>query len=167
MREGEFMRMQYAKIFKIQDKSEYIKVDYSPQEDNYYAFLKKQYDIGMKQIVVTSNLMIKILKEYFLKRKFHIPRIEFMIDDFELSEEISYYLKKLTTNREYFALLLEKIHFLVEESSIDIRKIELADGTNGVKLSIQVNGIWAINQERFDEESVFLLDIIKGHFNGE
>ena len=68
--------------------------------------------------------MIKLMKKYFLERKFRIASVEFMIEDGALENQVHDILKKLNGDRGYFNLLSDKLTFLVEETSIDIKKVE-------------------------------------------
>lgn len=161
------MKNQYAKIFKriSADKAKLVKVDYSPSQDDYYSFVKKHFDEGLRQVIITSEAMIEIAKEYFINRNFKISRIEFMIDDECLSDEIRNILEKLNNDRAYLGHLVDRLRFLIEESSIDIKKIELkgkAENNTSVSLFFQVNGVFGITDSSFEIESLKLIEKIEG-----
>ena len=162
------MKNQYAKIFKkiSENGIEIVKFDYSPSQDEYYSFIKKHFDDGFRQVIITSEIMIEIAKDYFLYRSFKISNIEFMIEDRHLADEIRIILDKLSTDRAYLAQLTDRLRFLIEESSIDIKKIELKGKTEtntAVSLGIQVNGVFGITDSCFEMEGLKLVEKIAGY----
>ena len=160
------MKYQHGKFFKkgFPSNKELVKIEYSPAKDEYYSFVKKQREKGFGQVIVTSEMMIKIIKDYFLEKKFRIAKIEFMIEDNGLENEVNGILNKLYDDRGYFNLLVDKLMFLIEESSIDIKKIDLKGRSDNKSTSIyvQVNGVFGINENDFLEESENMIRIIKG-----
>lgn len=159
------MKYKFGKVFKkvYTNHNELAKFSYTPSEDNYYEFVKKQRDADFKQVIITSEMMIKIIEKYFLERKFKIKNVEFMIEDKILEKEVNEILEILKFDRGNFVLLLNKLMFLIEETSIDIKKIELNSSENKKIISffIQVNGVFAINETIFDEESEKLIEILE------
>lgn len=144
-RRGDIMKFKKAKIF-WNVKNHHKEVCCIPYDDNYdyYAFLKKCHDNGFRQIIITSELMIQLMFYFVLKNKFLIYGISFMEEDEVLREEIEILLGKLAEDRGYFIELIEKIKFLSEESSIDIKRIYLKkrnENDEAEAFFLQANGL--------------------------
>lgn len=151
-------KMQYEKgklFFTFIDGVKHITdIPYNP-ETEYYTFLKKCFDSGYRQIIITSSIMLQIIEQYIFSRKFDIMKIEFMEDDDDLNNIVEQYLKNVQVDRAYYQKLLENLKFLCEKSSIEIKrvyfkgKLDSGDYTN---VFIQVNGIIGINRAQYQEE---------------
>lgn len=165
-KEGSYMKYKHGKIFKKASPKivELAAFDYVPSTDEYYTFVRKQREAGYRQVIITSEMMIKLMKKYFLERKFRIASVEFMIEDGALENQVHDILKKLNGDRGYFNLLIDKLTFLVEETSIDIKKVEFKrrEDNHSLSLHIQVNGIFGVNEADFDDESEVLIRAIEG-----
>lgn len=159
------MRFEKIKLFRKMDgASEHV--HYLPYDDNieYYAFLRKCRDNGYKQVIVTSEIMIQILRYVCLKKEQRVYKIEFVEDDEELEKEINILLELMINNKAYLSELLEKLRFLSEKSSIDLKKIYIKgtwDNCN-VNYFIQSNGIIGINKESFEKVSEELKNLVEG-----
>ncbi|MGL5676601.1 MAG: hypothetical protein ACRDDX_09310 [Cellulosilyticaceae bacterium] len=158
------MKYIYGKIFLHSETKELKYFVYDSAKDDYYTFVKSICAQGYKQVIITSNMMITILKEYFFSRSFKINKVQFMIEDTELSNETKQILSKVHEDRAYINVLLEKITFLSEEETIDIRKLDVS-GRNTEKeaigVSVQVNGIIGIATNTFDAELEILIKLIE------
>nr|WP_294490581.1 hypothetical protein [uncultured Anaerosporobacter sp.] len=151
-----------AKLFIHRDCTKIVNVVYS--SDEYYKIVKENCENGLKQVIITSDMMTKILHDYFFQKKYNITGIEFMEDDSTLNREINNILLKLKEDRAYINDLLNKINFLSEESAIDIKMIELRgrdDQNQAVKIVILVNGVYSITDKVFEKESNDLLAMIE------
>lgn len=127
-----------------------------PFDDNeeYYSFLKKQFDAGYRQIIVSSEAMIELIKDSVIEQGLKVYRIEFAEDDTSLSEDITNLLGAIEARPILFGTLIEKLQFLAESSSIDIQRIYMSGRSeNGVAIDlyVQSNGIVAINDGADDE----------------
>lgn len=157
------MKSGFVKLFVSADNNTLKSFEYSIGGD-YYSFVKDICLKGYKQVIITSDLMIPVLKEYFLVKKFKINDLQFMIEDTQLQQEIKHLLDKISIDRAYFNELLDKVTFLSEESTIDIRKIELSGRYptgKAVRISLQVNGIIGISEGALDTELPELLMLIE------
>lgn len=157
------MKSGFVKLFVSADNNTLKSFEYSISGD-YYSFVKDICLKGYKQVIITSDLMIPVLKEYFLVKKFKINDLQFMIEDTQLQQEIKHLLDKISIDRAYFNELLDKVTFLSEESTIDIRKIELSGRYptgKAVRISLQVNGIIGISEGALDTELPELLMLIE------
>ncbi len=110
--------------------------------------LKRQFDAGYRQIIVSSEAMIELIKDFVLEQGLKVYRIEFAEDDSSLSDDIDNLLNEITVRPVLFSTLIEKLRFLAETSSIDISRIYISgrskDG-KAIDLYIQSNGIVAAN----------------------
>lgn len=137
---------------------------------DYYSYVKRYCDKGFNQFIITSEYMMELLEYYFLERKFSITEIIFLEDDLELEENISWHLERLTEDRAYYNKLIDRLKFLFDDSSIDIKRIvlqgKLLDQKKGyMSIMAQVNGIYSIDlkqEEHFNEENKKIISIIEG-----
>lgn len=153
-RGGVKMQLQKAKFFwHVCDGHK--EVCYIPFDDNneYYDFLKEYHDKGYRQIIITSELMANLMKFFVQEKNFSVYQIELMEDDEELDTELNDILQKMEMNRAYFDKLLSKIHFLSEQSSIDINRIYFKGRVQriAVRFFIQANGIIGITHQSYND----------------
>lgn len=142
-----------AKLFwkfnELPKKISYLSMDDSLE---YYTFLKKCHQDGFRQIIITSEIMIKLIEHFVLEAKYTIYSIEFVEEDETLNDDISALLALVATDTAYLSKLLEQLHFLSEKSSIDIKRIYFK-GRNtekqAVNFFIQSNGILGIDENSF------------------
>lgn len=111
---------------------------------DYYSFIKKYKDKGYSQVIISSYLMIRILVNYISDRKFKVINLNFMEEDDELKSEINELLLKMKHDEkknEAFTRLLLKLQFLKDNTSIEIKNIEMVGKKKtkdeNVKLDIQ------------------------------
>lgn len=165
---GAVLKNRYAKLFIDVSSKKIVKQIYVPGQDDYYKIVKENCERGYKQVIITSRMMTSVLKSYFYDMHFKISGIEFMVDDSELKVEIDNLLENIKQDRAYFGELLNKINFLSDESAIDIKNIKLKSRTSdnrALSIIIQVNGIYAISDNCFEEESPKLINIIERCIN--
>ncbi|WP_426348678.1 hypothetical protein ACPWSR_13100 [Alloiococcus sp. CFN-8] len=152
------MKMLLGKLFtKYYDagNKEIINIGYNPEDyTDYYSFVKTQHVLGYRQVILTSEIMIELVKYYFLERKFKVVSIDLMEEDSHLSSDLEYIIEKTTCDRAYFANLIKHLDFISEKSSIDIKKIELAgkENNNYIKTFFQVNGIVGVSRDEYNNE---------------
>lgn len=152
------MKTLFGKVFKSKINDELSYNNYPPEVE-YYSFVKGCADKGLRQVVITSEIMISLLKYYFITRRFEITEIEFMVDDEDLSASIKALLQKLNADRAYWGELQKQLEFLNECASIDIKKIciKASSAENSFLMFIQVNGIFGISENVFDIEATELV----------
>jgi hypothetical protein len=137
-------------------------IEYNTQSD-YYKFVRNYSDAGYYQVILNSTIMLEILKEYFITRKFDIIDIALMEEDNDSCEEIRYLITEINKNRDKFIYLIEKLRFLNDNSSIEIKRIELKfhHDNNSIYLYLQVNGIFGVNTNSYNEEVKSLIPILE------
>ncbi|MCI7121831.1 MAG: hypothetical protein MR941_08650 [[Ruminococcus] gnavus] len=130
---------------------------------NYYAFIQDKQKEGYNQCIVTSDIMIEIMQCFLLNNRVEITSINFMVDDNELESEIQTILSSMKQNAGYWEILKNKLSFLSQNDSIEIKKVNyrLLTG-NGALFSIQVNGIVTISENQYDAISNKISSIMEG-----
>ncbi len=149
-----------GKLFRSIQSGNIISLQYDTQKTEYYAFIKEATSAGLKQVIITSDIMISLLDYFIHMHKGIISGIEFFEEDSELSDDISSYLKSMKEDRAFWSILKEKLVFLSKEDSIDIKKIELSFLLSGtfVWTSIYVNGIFSTSDKNYSEIKRVLID---------
>lgn len=157
------MKIKCGKFFL---KDNRISTVFYDSKVDYYKFVQEYSKKGFFQVVLTSTIMLDLLKKYFLERKFEIVNIEFMEADNELNDEITTLLSEINSDRENFLLLFEKLRFLNESTSVEIKKVEVKsykDG-KGCYLYLQVNGVFGIDSINYDAEENYIKNIVEEYF---
>ena len=140
----------YFKLFQNINQ-EILPIEYSEiDQRNYFNFVKTQYQKKLRQVIITSEIMLHILEKYFVEYNFKIINICFAEGDIELEEKLQEVLERLEENRGYFLKLLKELECIADNSSIDIESIELKslnkkDGKY-LNFRIWVNGILSIEK---------------------
>lgn len=154
------MKMRKWKLFwKLGDPDKHIVSQPFDDEEEYYSFLKRQFDEGYRQIIVSSEAMIELIKYSVINQGLKVYKIRFTEEDSSLSEDVASLLDAITERPVLFNALIEKLLFLAETSSIDINRIYISGRSEaGVAIDfyIQSNGIVAIS----DSADCYLLDRI-------
>ncbi|EEA85990.1 hypothetical protein [Peptacetobacter hiranonis] len=138
----------FSKVFDGTRKV--VCVDYDKEKEAfYYHFVKNQRSNGYRQIIITSELMIKII-DSFIKKDFILYNIEFMEEDDDYFD-IQAIIKNESKLKENRVKLIKKLEFLAEETSIEIKRIYFKGKYNNLftKFFIQANGILAVNEESY------------------
>lgn len=156
------------KFFKffIEKNENIVAIPYLQEDQKkYFRFVKEQYEKGSRQIIITSKIMLKVLEEYFLNKKFRIIEIKFAEEDLELNQEMEKYLEEVEKDRGCFFKLLNKLEVIANNSSIDIEKIELVSSKRINKaytsLSLKVNGIVIIDGSTIENDINNIIKNIK------
>lgn len=156
--------MQYkrAKFFFDYKKGKVHCIPYNGKID-YYCFIKKYREEGYNQLIITSQIMISLIKYLVLEKNLTVYEIEFMEDNIDLDEKIRKLLSKLKTDLTLLPYFIDELRFLEDKSSIEIKRISFKgrdDNRNAINLYIQVNGVLGINTEMYDSISSLLVDFL-------
>ncbi len=131
-------------------------IDYDPKiEHEYYEFVKKYHLDGFHQVILNSEVILKLTSYYFLNRGMSISEVLFLEDDETLSSRIDGLISKCSFERGYFTKILEELKFVHEESAIDIKRISLINKTGSnmpYSIFFQVNGIIGIDELSYENE---------------
>ncbi len=149
------------KLFRNKEKIEAVSFDDSI---NYYSFLEQQYHAGNRQIIISSSLIVEMLKEFSTKYSLQVYRIELTEDDDSLYKEINEIINSIELNAAYVCVLADRLDFLSSESSIDINRISFKGKTNEnhpIDLRIQSNGIIIVNEEAESYSKSIVIPIVE------
>lgn len=140
--------MRFAKGKLFFDKEEIRCIPYDESAMDYYTFLKESRAKGYRQVIVTSEVMLDFITFIYSEKQQKVYKIELMEEDDELELEIKELLRKVDNNPFSISLLIEKLRFLAEKSSIDIKRVyfkgNYQDGTENY--FIQSNGIIGVDE---------------------
>lgn len=151
-----------GKLFRsnISNSVECIEYDAS---QNYYAFIQNNQSNGYNQCIVTSDIMIDILQHFILNGKVEVTSIEFMVEDEDLETEIHSILEHMKQNFGYWEILKQKISFLSQNDSIELKKVSFRKLTEGGALfSIQVNGLIVVSENEYNNITKEISSIVGG-----
>ena len=152
------MSFQMSKIFRrVNNGKVFIEmIGYDPLiNTDYYKFIEEQANKGYIQIIVNSQLMLKLLSYYFVDKGFNVESIDLMEEDDCFNESYKGLIEIANNNRAYFIKLIERLNFLFNEDCIEIFKISLKkrDEELGSRyISIQSNGIVRVEENKCQEE---------------
>lgn len=142
-----------AKLFWCNDDENNIIAIPLVDDSDYYSFLRSCHNKGYRQIVVTSEIMMQIIRNV-CSHDMRITKIEFMEEDPELDQEISNLLQVINNSPARLIDLIEKLEFLSERSSIELKSIYVKQPYSPEEriksFYIQSNGIIGVNPESFD-----------------
>jgi len=160
------MRFAKGKLFFNRDEIECLSYDESAVD--YYAFLKESRAKGYRQVIVTSEVMLDLIAFIYSAKQQKVYRIELMEEDDELQIEIKELLKNIDVNPYAIHLLIEKLRFLAEKSSIDIKRVYIKSNHTGDSENyfIQANGIIGVDEMHYasvtQEISAYVKRCLKG-----
>lgn len=151
-----------GKMFKnvVSSKVECIEYDIN---QNYYSFIRDKQKKGYNQCIVTSDIMIEIMQYFLLKGGIEVTSISFMVDDEELKSEIQSILDSMKQNAAYWEILKNKLSFLSQNDSIEIKKVNfrILTGT-GILFSVQVNGLVIVSENGYNTVCKTISNIMEG-----
>lgn len=150
------MKSRLGKIFRDSKGGKLIAVEYQPT-DGYYSLVKREQQNGHNQVIITSNIMLRISELLLTKYAFDITGIEFMVEGEDFEDEIRSLILALKGNKAYWASLKEKLQFLQKEDSIEIKKISFKSSQSGELLDVFVNGIFASSEATYNKASQMLI----------
>lgn len=153
------MKVLHGKLFQNIETEKIDSILYNSSQD-YYALIRAAQKQGLRQSIITSDIMIAIAEHYLIHHEFIITGVEFLIDDDELQSEISPILNSLKSNSAYWVLLKEKLEFLSKNDSVDIKKIDFRS-TTGL-FSVQVNGIFSAPEATYTSFAQELSSVVEG-----
>lgn len=117
----------------------------------YYSFVKSVLKDGYHQISVASELMLQIISDFCGEENWKIDKIEMMEEDFDLRNQLEDLIVKCKANPATILKITQYLEDIVEESSIEIKRVYFSRRDQENKLSsfyIQVNGIVGVSQPK-------------------
>ena len=143
--------MRFAKGKLFFNKGVIQCLPYDERVMDYYAFLKESRAKGYRQVIVTSEVMLDYITFIYSEKQQKVYKIEFMEEDDELDTEIEELLSKINDNPYIITLLIEKLRFLSEKSSIDIKRVYIKEIHQDITVNyfIQANGIIGVDETHY------------------
>lgn len=126
VREGMTME-QYGKVFKksVDNKINLFLNPYAPDKEKYFEIIKVAKSKGLKQVIINSELMTKILF-YALESNGVILKINLSDStDQEIIDNINSIVPKIRTNPLLFSKLKDELDWAIDSGSIDITSIQI------------------------------------------
>ena len=163
---GEYiMIFRTAKLFqkKENNQDDIYAIPYGKNEE-YYTYIRNMLLDGFEEIPITFEIMLETIKALCITKRYSIYKIEFDAEDEELDKEIGMLVKNATTNSKHLTKLMDRLKFLSEEYSVNIKRIYIKgkyNGFNTANFFIQSNGIIGVNHECYDR----ILDEIKKYLS--
>ncbi len=110
---------------------------------DYYSFVRSKMDERYSQIVISSGIMLQVLRKMFIEKKARIVSIEFIQEDSDYLNIINNLITSVNTDRDYFHDLMKELSFLSEQESVEIKNIRIKYRKNErpIDLSLSVNGL--------------------------
>ena len=137
--------MQQATVFRKIENNKYIfKLTEYPETKSYSELIKFEKNNGFRQVIINSEIMIKIIMNVLQNDSFVLRSIVFNDTvDSEYREEIDYKVRGLKKNPLLLTELVTDLSWASEKNSIDIEKIDLAYEVSGEFESVTIicNGV--------------------------
>ena len=92
-------------------------------------------------------MMVGLISLIAQNSNWSISQIDMMEDDEELDEELKTLIKRTQSNRGTYMTLINTLNHLVEESSLEIKRIYIESKLNDVNedMFIQINGLCGVS----------------------
>lgn len=137
--------MEQWKVFrKITNNKYTFKLSRYDHDMNYSELIKSEKNNGFRQVIINSQMMIKLVDVLLNKDDFVLREIVFneMVNE-EYKEEISSLVNNIKKRDGTTLILLERLLWCAEKESIDIEKMKYSYRKNNEYLDIMIvcNGI--------------------------
>lgn len=148
---------EYGKVFRKYSLNNSLNVHlekYNPNDEMYHHVIARMKKEGFKQIIINSDMMIRILEKTLFSNNF-ILKINFTEStDESVIEDVKSLVRNIRKNPVEFVKLKDLLKWVLDKNSIDISKIEVA--VDMKKIDVYSNGL--IIGDRID---IFFETIIK------
>lgn len=121
----------------------------------YYSFIKSCKNDGYRQIIISSEVFIKLIEYFVVQLEFSIVKIEFMEEDDDFLENIDALISNMEKDKAFYSILQDQLKSISEKSSVEIRRVTFKRRNKMLaeQCFIQSNGVIGVNQESFDSIS--------------
>ena len=95
MKGSVYMKLEKGKLFRSSTATlkRVCSRKWEESTTEYYSFIKSCKNEGYRQIIISSEIFIKLIEYFVIQLGFSIVKIEFMEDDDEFSKNISILIK--------------------------------------------------------------------------
>ncbi|MCU0199887.1 hypothetical protein [Levilactobacillus brevis] len=151
------MNLSRAKIFRKEKTLVYR--SYSEDED-YFDFIAEQNQDGYSQFIISSKIMIYLIKCLVVDEKFTLKEIQLMESDGILDDEINHLIENVRNGNVFE--LIDKLRWLSDDNSIDVEMVHFSKRYEGhsIVLKIQANGIIFIDPMHFEGQMKNITQLI-------
>lgn len=164
------MNKEYEKVF-VDSASNLVTLKYDPQIE-YFKFISSKKKDGYSQFIITSDIMLELLKELVVVYNYQPINLRLQDEDLSLTERMDELIADSRENSASVFRLIEELKGLSDNNNIDIAQIALKHRQNkkSVQIRIQTNGLIIIEVSEIqliEEINQMLLKIIKHYYFGE
>ena len=99
------MKMKTGKLFYGIEKKQVSVVEYDSSSGDYYALILEAQKKGCRQVILTSDIMIKIAEAFLTTESATITDIAFFVEDDNLQKEIAKLIELMRQNSAYWGAL--------------------------------------------------------------
>lgn len=144
----------HLKLFKKDDNVSIFPI--SP--NNYYDDIKRYRNDKYRQVILTSDSMIRLIRNVFLKQKASIKKVELMDIDDAYQNDLDELVGLTQSDRGNGVNLFEELDDLYADDSIEIRlvKFSVNSGKDNEKIlfSFYNNGKVTVTTEKLSNSDV-------------
>lgn len=161
------MKLLHYKLFN--NKTNKVEAIKRPLNKDYYEFVREMQHSDFNQIIITSDIMIQIIKVFFTKHNAEIIEIELLEQYKEHNDYINTLIEDLLKDRAKIVELLESLKSFHESSVIDIKKINIKLREDGeiYKFYLYINGILETSSNEITEKyNEIICSIVEREYNG-
>lgn len=115
--------------------------------ENYYDQIKKYKTDGYNQVILTADVLIKILKQEFVNHSAKILRIELMDNQDDYQNEVNDLITAVSEDRGKSVILFDELANLDHSDSIELRNVKLSVRNFDDALIIAISNNGYINGE--------------------
>ena len=152
----------FGKFFYSSSNGKIVFFPYELQT-GYYELIKKASDDGFRQCIITSDIMIRVIEHLLFDNNGELNSIQFMIDDEELQAEVGALIKRMKNNSALWSKLRDKIEFLDNSESIEIKSIELRCKTvDSFLIKLLANGVICVSENQYSMATQQIAGILEG-----
>ena len=135
------MTLQTFKLFRKIDQVSALAVPFLPPKESYYKWCQYQATRNNRQVIVSNNIMLHLLKFYFIQKKANILELE--TDHTKFNSEINKLTPVITKNRDYIIELYSLFLDYNEDEPLEITKLKIQylNQQKNITITIAINGI--------------------------
>lgn len=107
--------------------------------ENYYDQIKKYKTDGYNQVILTADVLIKILKQEFVNHSAKILQVELMDNQDDYQNEVNNLITAVSEDRGKSIILFDELADLEHSDSIELRNVKLSIRNSQENLIITIS----------------------------
>ena len=160
------VKLTKAKLFRTTREDGREAVYAIPYDDDadFYDFLRDKLSAGYRQVIVTSEMMIDMVRSMYMEGKYSVCRIELTNASADMNEKTDVLIRSGADDPSYLAGILDMLELLANTFSITIRSVHIRKRhkkTGSPDFFVQANGIVGINEKSFGEISKRICTVVE------